>query len=628
MIYNTTIGLYQCGVRFMWNAVQLQNRMSNILFFLVVNLAIGMIIFSSAILGRLLGIQDLPLAISVVWPATGFALATLLLFGFRALPGIFLGNFIYNFVFLYIYSMTYLTPTIGAFFLSLGSLGEALIGGYIMRRYCSPTYFYSVRDIFIFLIPVGLGASLIASTVGVATLYFYGTITLQTMYYVWITFWVGDSMGVYLFTPLIVVWALQKPLYYGNYNFEIFLMTFSFVLLTWANFALDYPMRHLFLPLTLWVTYRFHMHGATIAIFFICIVSIIPTSLGLGFFNPELYPYTLALLVSFLETVVASSLILAAVINERQAAWNLLQNQNLDLQQALEMHETELKQMQSALFIKKKLIDSLNLLILGVTKQLQEPLKRIHDFIKAGFVSLSHLHSIATKKKRPDTETVTLFNENLKTLDGYLQNVVKFELSSKRIANAILELTNLITPEKLSVKPTTINSLMTSSLQKATEHASKDIPEFNFTHTTTFEESGEVLILYEGLEYAMTKLLSHEIYLMKEKKDREGASYLPHLKISTLDHPNNIEIIIQDNGKGASELQVATFFGSFIQENAPKEIPPPDLLKTQQDDPHFRLALAHDLIVYVHNCKISVSAKENEFLQIKILFPKSYTKKV
>ena len=45
------------------------------------NILLAVLIFYNAELGRLLGIKGEPLAISVVWPATGFSLAALLLFG-------------------------------------------------------------------------------------------------------------------------------------------------------------------------------------------------------------------------------------------------------------------------------------------------------------------------------------------------------------------------------------------------------------------------------------------------------------------------------------------------------------------------------------------------------------------
>ncbi len=57
------------------------------------NLILALLIYANAEAGRLLGIQALPLHFSAIWPATGVALTGLLLFGYRAWPGVLIGNF-------------------------------------------------------------------------------------------------------------------------------------------------------------------------------------------------------------------------------------------------------------------------------------------------------------------------------------------------------------------------------------------------------------------------------------------------------------------------------------------------------------------------------------------------------
>src|SRR5258708_28253351 len=85
------------------------------------NIFLAIIIFSNAEMSRVLGIPALPLSISVVWPGTGFALAALLLFGYRTWPGIFFGNFFYDAFHLSINGTTTITQLITAFAISLCS---------------------------------------------------------------------------------------------------------------------------------------------------------------------------------------------------------------------------------------------------------------------------------------------------------------------------------------------------------------------------------------------------------------------------------------------------------------------------------------------------------------------------
>src|ERR1700733_10033271 len=182
-------------------------------FCLGVNLLLATGIFLCALLGRSLGIQGPALAISVVWPATGLSLAALLLFGYFAGVGVFIGNFAYNFLFLSFSSPLHLTPLymfVAAFFISMGSFAQALISAHIIRTYSTPLFFRTVQDIFIFLIPASLLSCLISSIVGVTTLVIAGEVHKSLALPVWLTFWMGDSVGIYVITPLILIWILQR----------------------------------------------------------------------------------------------------------------------------------------------------------------------------------------------------------------------------------------------------------------------------------------------------------------------------------------------------------------------------------------------------------------------------------
>lgn len=607
-----------------------EKKMENPWFWLLFNLSLGLVIFANAEFGRLLGIQGQSLAISVVWPATGFSLAAMLLFGYKTWPGIFLGNFLYNSLNLYLSIGTFLGPIITGSIISLGSLAQAFLSAYIMRRYSTEKYFYTVKDILIFLIPASLLSCLVASTIGVTALYIYGTLSLESLPYVWAVFWLGDTMGVYIFTPLIVVWSLGRPLNtILKYYKEIILIITVFLLLSFFTFVLNYPLEHLFLPLSLWITYRFCMHGATMSIFVISLTAIIFTSLGFGLYSPIAYPGALGVLVSFLEIIVAASLLLAAVIHEREAAWKLVQSQNQDLQATIEMREEALKEMQGAIFIKKKLIDSLGLLTSGITKQLQEPLKHINDFVRASTVCLNHLQQLATPKKGgpPEPVSLTLLNDNLKTLDGYLHNIEKFELYSDRVVKAILEQSELVAPSNIEVKPVNLNVMINSCLTKCVEKEKQQHPNFNFIVNTDFDSIDNVLALPESLTYSFMRMIDHAIRSLKIKKDKFRASFNPKLEIKSINQPDSIEIIIKENG---AELPLYhDLFGSFIDQGTIADVPkltPTMRNQAIEDSYNLDLALAHDILVHVHHGKIIVNLKEDEYMEIVITFPKHYMK--
>ncbi len=299
-------------------------------------------------LGRLLGIKGQALAISVWWPPAGISLAAILLFGFRCWPGIFLGIFCYNFLHLYLSGSSLANPLVTALAVSFGSLIQALLGGFIIRTLSSPGYFNTVKDIFIFLIFGGILTCMTASSIGAFALFVYGDVKETNLLKNWLTFWLGDSLGIYIFTPLLVVWTIYKPLVrISQYPWEAFFMIVSFFAISVSSFYYALPLAHLFIPLSLWVTYRFRLFGATLMIFASALVTIIPTAYGYGIFAHLTLPDNLLVLVSFLEMIIITSLVLAAVINEREEAWDVLQNYTKHLEEKIKAQNKKLQDAES-----------------------------------------------------------------------------------------------------------------------------------------------------------------------------------------------------------------------------------------------------------------------------------------
>ena len=99
-------------------------------------------------LGLLLAIP--PGYATAVWPASGIALAGILLFGYRVWPGILLGSFLINLwtsldatSIASILNSTALAASIG-----MGASLQAIVGAFLIRR-CThyPTAFVGARDI-------------------------------------------------------------------------------------------------------------------------------------------------------------------------------------------------------------------------------------------------------------------------------------------------------------------------------------------------------------------------------------------------------------------------------------------------------------------------------------------------
>ncbi len=141
---------------------------------------------------------------SPVWPATGFALAMILLRGQRVWPAVFLAALTVNAT----TAVSLLTSAV----IATGNTFEASIGGYLITRFCRGTHaFDTPKTIAKFaLICVG-PPTLISATFGVSALQASGLIEPGNFKSVWMTWWMGDCASALLLTPVIVLWAVASP---------------------------------------------------------------------------------------------------------------------------------------------------------------------------------------------------------------------------------------------------------------------------------------------------------------------------------------------------------------------------------------------------------------------------------
>lgn len=598
----------------MFNKLLLEAKMQSVPFRWGLNLSLALLIFCLAELGRLLGLPNLALAISLLWPATGISLAAVLLFGYGTWPGILLGNFCYNFLHLYIYSQHALsTPLMSALFISLGSMFQALLGGIIIKHLSSPGHFSTIRDIFIFLLPASLLTCLLASSIGVLSLYLFNPLPWKPLFQIWLTFWLGDTTGIYIFTPLIVVWLTYKPsCHFQNYVLEAGLMFLSFLFIYCVAFIWSYPIALLFIPLSLWITYRFRMHGATLAIALIALTTIITTFHGYGAFIVYVTQDPVAFLVSFLMTIIATCLVLAAVINEREEAWNLLQDYNKDLQKEVQKHSNELKEILNEVYIKEKLA-SLGILASGIGREIKNPLKGIENFAAASMDCINLLKQIFSGIKDKLQPGISLsVSNNFETLENCLRRITKYEAQADRIVAVMQDQASRTSSTRIEIKSINPHTLLTRCINELIGEKAKWYPEFTFTIVKEFDKNVSMILgIPEDLSHAFMSILDNSFFSLKEKSMVSGTNYEPILKVKTLDLIDYIEITFRDNGLGLSERKQSTLFESFAAS------------KSSADETGIGLSLTYDIIVNEHHGEINIDSKEGEYLQLTLKLPKS-----
>src|SRR5262249_7083778 len=154
--------------------------------------------FGAAKLGLTMAIVAEP--VTAVWPPTGIALAALLLFGYRAWPGIALGAFLAN--------ATTNVPLAAAVGIALGHTLEALPGARRPRRLVKfDSALGRVKDVLSLVVLAGGVSTMVSATIGATSLCLGGSKPWTAYPVLWSVWWLGDAMGNLVVAPLLLTWA-------------------------------------------------------------------------------------------------------------------------------------------------------------------------------------------------------------------------------------------------------------------------------------------------------------------------------------------------------------------------------------------------------------------------------------
>ena len=135
-----------------------------------------------------------------MWPPSGLALASLLLWGNGLWPAIAAGAFLANATTLGSLSMSSL--------IAGGNTLEALITAALLKRFKASTHlFEDLSKVVLFACLTLLPGTMISATMGVGSLVLGGFADPAKFPSIWLTWWLGDVGGQLLVTPFIVLWA-------------------------------------------------------------------------------------------------------------------------------------------------------------------------------------------------------------------------------------------------------------------------------------------------------------------------------------------------------------------------------------------------------------------------------------
>jgi CHASE1-domain containing sensor protein len=187
------------------------------------NLLIALAYAATGWLGLQLAIQ--PGYATVVWPASGVALAAILLRGNSCAPGIVLGSFLVNYLNGGVQDPSWSSIAV-PLIIGMGAAVQAVVGSALIKRFVkNPFDLEEQMDVLLFTLYGAVGACLIAASVGVTTLWMAGIIPAEKLMYSWATWWLGDALGVVIFGAPLAIFGGRVSALFGYRFWYVLLPT-------------------------------------------------------------------------------------------------------------------------------------------------------------------------------------------------------------------------------------------------------------------------------------------------------------------------------------------------------------------------------------------------------------------
>lgn len=262
---------------------------------------------------------------SLVWPAAGIALASLFLGGLRLWPAVLVAAFLVN----------YLNgaPIVIALAIGLGNTFEALFGAFILNKILNFSPSMERLQDALAIINISILAPVISAVIGTSSLFAAGIIPGKMYQTAWLTWWVGDLLGILLVSPLIFAWSrVERPGRKTNFKYLLdvgisFIVLIIFCLMIFTGLfginAGNIPITQTLYPILIWFSIRFSPRISFSAVFLVALLAVLGTAEGHGPFVRGRLSESLLDLQAFLATIGLTFIVLTAAMSERRKLQNL-----------------------------------------------------------------------------------------------------------------------------------------------------------------------------------------------------------------------------------------------------------------------------------------------------------------
>jgi PAS domain S-box-containing protein len=314
----------------------------NFLIGLFLNIAVAFVYLLTAKLGFMLALEQTNA--TALWPPSGLALGACLVFGYRICPGIFLGAFLANIFVLAGTPFAAAPALLIACSTATGNMLEALVGGYLVRRFTrSKLPFDRTLDTVSFILLGALVSPMISATIGTGVFCIHSGDWSRSAQ-MWLTWWLGDAVGIIIFAPLLLTWEKRCSFYRDKRKLlEAAALLALLMLAELIIFHLNAPLEYLIFPVLFWTAFRFGQFEIAVTVTLVLVSFLAWTVKGFGPFAGKPINDALLFLQSYLGVASASTLLLSTLVNSRNQAEDRLREYQDNLEKLVELRTAELQ---------------------------------------------------------------------------------------------------------------------------------------------------------------------------------------------------------------------------------------------------------------------------------------------
>ncbi len=225
---------------------------------------------------------------SAIFLSEGVALAFILLYGRKVWPGIFIGQMLLG--------ISTSLPISITIIISAGNSIEAVAAFWVLNKLKFNKNLNSLRDYLLLVFIIFFLLQPLSAGIGISSLFFLKNLKTEDLIPGFTYWWIGNSMGQMLLTPLILGAAavlknrptlLKEKLREGILSALIVGIISSLIFILWgeSNVLRNVNAFFLMLPIVIFLSLKFDYTGAVVSSFVISLIAQIFTVSGVGPFS-------------------------------------------------------------------------------------------------------------------------------------------------------------------------------------------------------------------------------------------------------------------------------------------------------------------------------------------------------